>query len=197
MIQLFRRPQILLLLFFAIWPFRTWASDWVVSVDERNGLPTLMRGGSPVVATTFSFFGRNWDWTYLQTEFKVITPYRYSLAGKNKALDFDLTAQIQKQGEQKLTWNFALDAHSGKSGVSGGGIVFEFDPALFAGEMGEPTLLPTTAAGPGAMHKGDASKCASSPHWRVCTLNRAVNPRYALFSTRTRSNLAARISQPP
>ncbi|WP_223432893.1 glycosyl hydrolase family 5 [Pseudomonas sp. GL-B-26] len=142
MIQLFRRPQILLLLFFVIWPFRTWASDWVVSVDERNGLPTLMRGGSPVVATTFSFFGRNWDWTYLQTEFKVITPYRYSLAGKNQALDFDLTAQIQKQNEQKLTWNFALDAHSGKSGVSGGGIVFEFDPALFAGEMGEPTLLP-------------------------------------------------------
>lgn len=142
MIQLSRRPQILLLLFLAIWPFRIWASDWVVSVDERNGLPMLERGGSPAVATTFSFFGRNWDWTYLQTEFKVNAPYRYSLAGKNKALDFDLTAQIQKQNEQKLTWNFAVDAHSGKSGVSGGGIVFEFDPALFAGEMGEPTLLP-------------------------------------------------------
>ncbi|EUB75409.1 hypothetical protein PMI27_001585 [Pseudomonas sp. GM41(2012)] len=142
MIQLSRRPQILLLLFLAIWPFRIWASDWVVSVDERNGLPMLERGGSPAVATTFSFFGRNWDWTYLQTEFKVNAPYRYSLAGKNKALDFDLTAQIQKQNEQKLTWNFAVDAHSGKSGISGGGIVFEFDPALFAGEMGEPTLLP-------------------------------------------------------
>jgi hypothetical protein len=142
MIQLSRRPQILLLLFFAIWPFRTWASDWVVSVDERNGLPMLERGGSPAFVTTFSFFGRNWDWTYLQTEFKVNTPYRYSLAGINKALDFDLAAQIQKQDEQKLTWNFAVDAHSGKSGISGGGMVFTFDPALFAGEMGEPTLLP-------------------------------------------------------
>jgi hypothetical protein len=142
MIQLSRRPQILLLLFLAIWPFRIWASDWVVSVDERNGLPMLERGGSPAFVTTFSFFGRNWDWTYLQTEFKVNTPYRYSLAGINKALDFDLAAQIQKQGEQKLTWNFAVDAHSGKSGISGGGMVFEFDPALFAGEMGEPTLLP-------------------------------------------------------
>jgi hypothetical protein len=142
MIQLSRRPQILLLLVFAIWPFHTWASDWVVSVDERNGLPMLERGGSPAFITTFSFFGRNWDWTYLQTEFKVNTPYRYSLAGINKALDFDLAAQIQKQGEQKLTWNFAVDAHSGKSGISGGGMVFTFDPALFAGEMGEPTLLP-------------------------------------------------------
>ena len=142
MIQLSRRPQILLLLLFAIWPLGTWASDWVVSVDERNGLPMLERGGSPVFVTTFSFFGPSWGWTYLHPEFKVNTPYRYSFAGKNKALDFDLTAQIQKQGEQKLTWNFVLDARSGKSGLSGGGIVFTFDPALFAGEMGEPTLLP-------------------------------------------------------
>ena len=66
MIPLLRRPRILLafLLFFAIWPLRTWASGWVASVDERNGLPTLMRGGSPAVTTTFSFFGRSWDWTY-------------------------------------------------------------------------------------------------------------------------------------
>ncbi|MDI3271759.1 glycosyl hydrolase family 5 [Pseudomonas sp. AL03] len=144
MTTLFRRTpmQLLVLLCLVVWPFRTWASDWVVSVDERNGLPMLVRGGSPVVATTFSFFGKSWDWTYLQTEFKVNTPYRYSLAGKNKALDFDLTAQIQKQDEHKLTWNFTLDAHSMKWGVSGGGIVFTFDPALFAGEMGEPTLLP-------------------------------------------------------
>ncbi|MBM6447116.1 MULTISPECIES: glycosyl hydrolase family 5 [Pseudomonas] len=144
MIPLLRRSRILLafLLFFAIWPLRTWASGWVASVDERNGLPTLMRGGSPAVTTTFSFFGRSWDWTYLQTEFKTNGPYRYTLAGKNTALDFDLNAQIQKQDPQSLTWKFALDARSMKSDLSGGGIVFNFDPSLFAGEMGPPALLP-------------------------------------------------------
>ncbi|WP_178118985.1 cellulase family glycosylhydrolase [Pseudomonas akapageensis] len=144
MANFFRRTRLLLpiLLATTIWPFGTWASDWVVSVDERNGLPVLERGGGPVIASSFSFWGNNWDWTYLQTEFKVKTPFSYSLAGKNKALDFDLTSEIQKEGEQKMTWNFALDAHSMMRSVMGGGIVFDFDPALFAGEMGEPALLP-------------------------------------------------------
>jgi len=144
MAPLFRRPQILLLLvlFSAFWPLRIWASDWVASVDERSGLPTLVRGGSPALVSALTFWEKNWAWTYLAGEFKVNGPYRYSLVGQNKALDFDLNAQIQKQDEQKLTWNFAVDAHSMKPDVTGGGIVFRFDPALFPGEMGEPALLP-------------------------------------------------------
>ena len=144
MAPLFRRPQILLLLvlFSAFWPLRIWASDWVASVDERSGLPTLVRGGSPALVSALTFWEKNWAWTYLAGEFKVNGPYRYSLVGQNKALDFDLNAQIQKQDEQKLTWNFAVDAHSMKPDVIGGGIVFRFDPALFPGEMGEPALLP-------------------------------------------------------
>ncbi len=142
--SLFRRTPLLLiaLLCVAIWPFRSWASDWVASVDERSGLPMLTRGGSPVLASTFTFWGSNWEWLYFASRFKANAPHSYSLEGQNKDLDFDLTAQIQKDGEQKLTWNFALDAHSTKSGVMGGGIVFKFDPALFAAEMGEPVLLP-------------------------------------------------------
>ncbi|MGE8063652.1 glycosyl hydrolase family 5 [Pseudomonas sp. NPDC089569] len=142
MVPVFRRAPILLLLLLAVWPFRTWASDWVASVDERSGLPMLTRGGSPAISTAFVFFGSNWEWTYLQTAFKVNAPYDYGLAGQNKALDFDLSAQIRKQDEQKLTWKITLDAHSMKPGVIGGGIVFKFDPALFATGMGEPALLP-------------------------------------------------------
>jgi hypothetical protein len=144
MAPLFRRPQILLLLllFSAFWPLRIWASDWVASVDERSGLPTLVRGGSPALVSALTFWEKNWAWTYLAGEFKVNGPYRYSLVGQNKALDFDLNAQIQKEDGQKLTWNFAVDAHSMKPDVIGGGIVFRFDPALFPGEMGEPALLP-------------------------------------------------------
>jgi hypothetical protein len=111
-------------------------------VDERSGLPMLVRGGSPVVSSYFAFWGSNWAWADLPTAFRINTPYSYSLAGKNETLDFDVTVQIQKGDEQKLTWNFALDAHSMMSSVIGGGIVFNFDPTLYAGEMGEPALLP-------------------------------------------------------
>ncbi|WP_248914235.1 cellulase family glycosylhydrolase [Pseudomonas moorei] len=144
MAPLFRRPQILLLLllFSAFWPLRIWASDWVASVDERSGLPMLVRGGSPALVSALTFWDKNWAWTYLAGQFKVDGPYRYSLAGQNKALDFDLSAQVQKEDGQKLTWNFVVDAHSLKQDVIGGGIVFRFDPALFPGEMGEPALLP-------------------------------------------------------
>lgn len=133
---------VLALLCVAIWPFRTWASEWVASVDELSGLPVLTRGGSPVAASKFTFWGSNWDWTSFGTRFKVDGPYKYTLEGQNKDLDFDLATQIQKENEQTLTWDFDLEAHSVKSGVMGGGIVFNFDPALFAGEMGKPDLLP-------------------------------------------------------
>lgn len=140
----FRRTPMLVLalLCVAIWPFRTWASEWVASVDELSGLPVLTRGGSPVAASKFTFWGSNWDWTSFGTRFKVDGPYKYTLEGQNKDLDFDLATQIQKENEQTLTWDFDLEAHSVKSGVMGGGIVFNFDPALFAGEMGKPDLLP-------------------------------------------------------
>ncbi|MVV48691.1 glycosyl hydrolase family 5 [Pseudomonas sp. PB120] len=127
---------------FSLWPTGTWASDWVASVDDQSGLPTLVHGGNPAVASSFLFFESNWGWTGFPTEFKVNAPFNYSLTGQNKALDFDLATKIQKEGEHTLTWNFALDAHSTKSNVMGGGVVFKFDPALITGEMGEPVLLP-------------------------------------------------------
>jgi hypothetical protein len=143
MTTVFRRTPLLLLALvcLAISPFRTWASEWVASVDERSGLPVLTRGGNPVVASALTFWGSNWDWSYFESQFKVNGPDNYSLTGQNKSLDFDLAAHIQKADDQQLTWNFMLNAHSAKSDVEGGGIVFKFDPALIAGEMGAPVLL--------------------------------------------------------
>lgn len=143
MTTLFRRIQMLslLLLPLALWPFSTWAAEWVASVDDRSGLPVLERGGSPVVTSSFTFWGNNWSWTHTQTAFTVTAPYSYSLTGENKSLDFDLNAEIRKEDEQTLVWDFSLDAHSALQGVMGGGIVFKFDPATFTGEMGEPVLL--------------------------------------------------------
>lgn len=144
MTTLFRRTSMLLpvLLCVAIWPFTTRAADWVARVDDRTGLPMLEHGGTPAVASKFEFWESNWGWTNSTSRFEINSPYKYTLTGQNKTLDFDLTAQIQKEGEQKLTWDFDLDAHSVKSGVMGGGVTFNFDPALFDGEMGKPDLLP-------------------------------------------------------
>ncbi|WP_397449719.1 cellulase family glycosylhydrolase [Pseudomonas sp. NA-150] len=140
----FRSPAMLASAFLslALLSCSSWASEWVASVDEHSGLPTLTRGGGPAVISSFAFFGSNWDWANFSASFKVNAPYSYSIVGTNKSLDFDLAAQIQKPDEKTLAWKFDLDAHSLKSGVIGGGIVFRFDRALFAGEMGEPVLLP-------------------------------------------------------
>ncbi|NQD74833.1 cellulase family glycosylhydrolase [Pseudomonas sp. CM27] len=126
----------------ALLPLAGWASAWQVSVDEQNGLPTVTRGGGPVMQAKFDFWAANWSWTGFYTTFKVNGPYHYTLQGKNKELDFDLAADIRKEQPQTLSWAFDLDAHSRQSGVIGGGMVFQFDPAQIAAGMGAPQLLP-------------------------------------------------------
>lgn len=120
----------------------SWASDWIASVDERNGLPLLTRGGNPALSSSLNFWGENWAWTYMPLTFKVTAPYTYSLTGQNKALDFNFSADIQKANQQSLVWDFSLDAKSAQQDVIGGGVVFKFDLANLGKEMGEPVLLP-------------------------------------------------------
>lgn len=119
----------------------SWASDWVASVDERNGLPLLTRGGNAALSSSLDFWGKNWAWTYMPLTFKVTTPYTYNLTSQNKALDFNFSANIQKANQQSLVWDFSLDAKSAQQDVIGGGIVFNFDLANLGQEMGEPVLL--------------------------------------------------------
>lgn len=126
----------------ALLPWAGWASEWQASVDEQNGLPMVTQGGGPVMKARFDFWAANWSWTGFDSTVKVNGPYHYTLQGKNKALDFDLTADIRKQQAQTLSWVFDLDAHSRQAGVMGGGLVFQFDPAHIAGDMGAPQLLP-------------------------------------------------------
>lgn len=119
-----------------------WASDWITSIDERNGLPIIIRGGNSALSSSIQFWGSNWGWAHTSTDFKVITPYTYTLNGINKALDFNLNAEIQKTNQQTFTWDFSLDAKSAQQNIIGGGIVFKFDLVNLAKEMGEPALLP-------------------------------------------------------
>lgn len=126
----------------ALLPSAGWASAWQVSVDEQNGLPMVTLGGGPVMKAKFDFWAANWSWTGFDTAVKVNGPYHYTLQGSNKALDFDLAADIRKEQAQTLSWVFDLAAHSRQAGVMGGGMVFQFDPGQIAGGMGTPQLLP-------------------------------------------------------
>lgn len=120
----------------------TVAASLTVSVDERAGLPVISRGGANVLSSEFVFWGENWKWAGQQTAFKVLAPLDYFVAGKNRALDFDLSSRIRKPTNGQLVWEFDLNAHGTTSNVIGGGIAFKFDAAAFDPELGEPELLP-------------------------------------------------------
>src|SRR5689334_11084009 len=85
-------------------------ASWTLSADQRNGLPALTLGGNTALAADFVFWGKNWAWASISTEFKVIGPFDYAIAGKNKPLNFDLTARARRASARKLSWEFVLDA---------------------------------------------------------------------------------------
>ena len=117
-------------------------ASYVVSADEKSGLPILSKGGSVAVGSNFVFWGANWAWSGTSTGFKVLEPYKYTVVGQNKSLNFDLSANIRRHSSQQMVWDFQLDARSTRQGVMGGGMVFKFDLANFAADLGEPSLLP-------------------------------------------------------
>jgi hypothetical protein len=117
-------------------------AGYVVSVDEKSGLPQVAKGGIAAVTPNYAFWGLNWSWAGMDSTFKTVAPYHYTFSGKNKALEMDLSANISKPTGQQLVWAFQLDARSAGQNVIGGGMVFKFDLANFAAEMGEPVLLP-------------------------------------------------------
>src|SRR5437899_7489073 len=88
------------------------ASSWIASVDQRSGLPILSMGGATAVSGDFVFWKKDWAWSGLSAEFKVLAPGRYVIAGRNQGLDFDLNARIAKASDRQLVWTFDLDAHS-------------------------------------------------------------------------------------
>lgn len=118
------------------------ADSWRAGVDEREGLPSLFKGGTTALSSTFVFWAKNWTWAGQKTEFKVTAPFEYSIAGKNPTLDFDLAGHIRKVSDRQMVWEFELNARSSSSSVIGGGISFTFDLAKFGAELGEPELLP-------------------------------------------------------
>ena len=118
------------------------AAVWTASVDERNGLPVVSKGGAAAITSDFVFWGKNWEWAGLSTRFKVIAPFEYAIAGESPALNLNLDGRIGKPASQRLSWSFDLDARSSLPHVVGGGFSFRFDLENLGPELGEPELLP-------------------------------------------------------
>jgi len=118
------------------------AAPWIASVDQRNGLPAVSIGGANALSTDFVFWRKDWAWSGLSADFKVLAPFDYAFVGKNQGLNFDLSARIGKASDRQLVWTFDFDAHSTTPDVIGGGMSFKFNLASFSPHLGEPELLP-------------------------------------------------------
>ena len=116
-------------------------SAWVASVDQRNGLPTLNVGGNSALSADFVFWGKNWAWAEVSQELKVVAPFEYAISGKNKSLNFELSAHARKASSRQVVWKFEFDASRATPDVIGGGISFKFNLPAFASHLGEPELL--------------------------------------------------------
>ncbi|MBS4062112.1 MAG: cellulase family glycosylhydrolase [Bacteroidetes bacterium] len=113
-----------------------------VSLNEYEGLPIVSRGGSNALTSSFLFFEKNWGWTDLDSEFKVISNGKYSLTAENSTLMFDMQAGINKVSPKQIVWDMSLNAKKNLKDVMGGGIKFEFDLENYSIMLGEPEILP-------------------------------------------------------
>ena len=118
------------------------AAGMTASVDQREGLPSLSLGGASVMSSAFVFWGKNWKWAQLKTQFKVVAPFDYTISGTDQLLNFDLSGRITKSSDRQLVWTLDLDAATTMTDVIGGGVAFKLDLANFVSELGEPELLP-------------------------------------------------------
>lgn len=112
------------------------------SVNEPEGLPGLSLGGGSAMSSGFVFWGKNWTWAGLNTQFKVVAPFEYAISGIDQPLNLDLSGRVTKPSDRQLVWTFDLSAAETKNDVIGGGIAFKFDLADFGSQLGEPALLP-------------------------------------------------------
>lgn len=135
-------PFRFILLLSCVLPTGVGATPWTVSADQRNGLPALTVGGNSVLSADYVFWGKNWSWAGLSTEFKVTAPFEYAITGKNQVLNFALAARAKKASSRQLVWEFDLDAASTTQEAIGGGISFKLNLPVFGSQLGEPELLP-------------------------------------------------------
>src|SRR5262249_31647026 len=117
------------------------AAPWTVSIDERNGLPTLAIGGASAVLSKFAFWGKDWAWADTTPAFRIAGALNYAMTAQNAMLGFDLRSTIRKQSERQLKYELEIEVHRPQTNVIGGGISFAFDLPKGVRELGDPEIL--------------------------------------------------------
>ena len=117
------------------------AASWSANVDSQ-GMLEISKGGATALSSKLAFWEKNWVWAGQPVDFKVVAPLEYSVAGKNKPLNFDLLGRVSRSSNKQLSWDIRLNAGSTLIDVVGGGVVYTFNLDNFKEEMGEPILLP-------------------------------------------------------
>jgi hypothetical protein len=117
------------------------ADPWTLSVDERNALPTLSRGGAVAMTGVFAFWGKDWQWAGPSVGFKVEAPFEYSIIADSQPLNIHLIGRIKKSSNRRMIWEGDLNARNAVPDVIGGGISFQFDLENVGGQLGEPEIL--------------------------------------------------------
>lgn len=115
------------------------AATWTSSVDEKNGLPVVSKGGASAVTSDFVFWQRNWRWAGPATPFKIDGPFQYHVTGESDPLRLRLDDTVQRTSPHQLQWNFDLDAGDTLSDAIGDGLSFQFDLDNLGAEFWEPT----------------------------------------------------------
>jgi hypothetical protein len=117
------------------------AASWILSVDQRNGLPTFSQGGALAMSGDFAFWEKNWLWAGPSTTFKIAAPFEYLIVRTSQLLDIRLIGRIKKLSDRQITWEYDLNAPAMVPDVIGGGILFRFDLDNLGGQLGEPEIL--------------------------------------------------------
>jgi hypothetical protein len=150
----------------------TFAATWEISVNEKDGLPVVSRGGQTVMSSRFAFWGANWSWAGQPAAFRIVAPLEYAVSGTNRQLGFRLNASASSPAPGTMSWEFTLAAPREVKPAIGGGIAFNFPIDSSRSSSEEPQLLPGNRGWQWRTRQGDTMTMSFDPPLPKLTLER-------------------------
>lgn len=123
-------------------PVKAFSGDVLVMVGEPEGWPVVTIGGGRAMTSRFAFWGAQWQWDSLKSEFKNIAPLEYTVSSQGTLLGLNIKNQIARTNQNQLRWAIEINATKSSADAQGGGVVFNFDLNVYKQVLGEPELLP-------------------------------------------------------
>lgn len=139
------------------------ASPWSMRI-ERNGTLTACFRGTPVVESTFCFWGPKWSWVEVQTSVGVSKNGETPTEGGVPALDLSWKGAFKLQGS-RLELRLEITAGRDLRGIIGGGLEFSCrrQSAVFGGPTADPDLTAGRRGWSWAARQGAAMQVVFDP----------------------------------